>query len=245
MFMLFLQQCNRASRFKEELKVQQVESDRNLSNYIAANQTVETLKGENGILIAKVRSYEFDINDLSAQTRDLTKRYNSILNENKKLKGVNNLLSTEIEIRDSILANVSVVPVSINDSELSFEKENDYGDDNTRFISGKLSVSLKNGKLVSSPIEIVSLSKISLLSSIKEEDGVKYLEIGTSYPGVTINRIENISLVNRELNTIRKKAGWSIGFGVLYGVNLNNEQVISYGPSAGVGLFWSPKWLRF
>ena len=244
--MLFLQQCNRTSKFKEELRIQQAESDRNLSNYIAANQTMETLRNDNGVLISKVRSYEFDITNLTKDNRQLVSKYNSVLSENKKLKNVNNLLTAEIEIRDDIIANISVLPVNIDDSELTFKQENDYGDGNMRSISGKLSVSIKDGKIESSPIEIVSLSRISLLAAIKENNGVKYLEVATSYPGVKIDKIENISLVNRELNRkIEKRAGWSIGLGVTYGVNLNNNQVISYGPAMGVGLFWSPKWLRF
>ena len=37
----------------------------------------------------------------------------------------------------------------------------------------------------------------------------------------------------------------AIGVGVGYGINLNNNQVISTGPSIGLGVYWSPKWLRF
>ena len=36
-----------------------------------------------------------------------------------------------------------------------------------------------------------------------------------------------------------------IGIGVGYGINLNNNQVISTGPSIGLGVYWSPKFLRF
>jgi len=245
-FMLFLQQCNHNTNLKKEIETQKKEANRQLSNYIAANQQIESLTTENGVLISRVRSYEFDITDLTKDNKQLISKYNSVLSENKKLKDVNNLLSTQIEIRDSIIANISVLPIGINGSKLSFEQENDYGDGNIRSISGKLSVSIKDGKIESSPIEIVSLSRISLLASIKEKEGVKYLEVATSYPGVKINKIENISLVNKELNRkIEKRAGWSIGFGVTYGVNLNNNQVISYGPAMGIGLYWSPRWLRF
>lgn len=243
---LFLQQCNTNAALKQEVDIQKKEANRQLSNYIAAEQTIERFINENGELVSKVRSYEFDITRLNKDNMQLISKYNSVLTENKKLKGVNNLLSAEIEIRDSILANISVLPININDSELTFQQENDYGDGNTRTISGRLSVSIKDGRLESSPIEIISLSKLSLLAAIKEDKGVKYLEIATSYPGVKINKIENISLVNRELNRkIEKRAGWSIGFGVTYGVNLNNNQIINYGPAMGVGVYWSPKWLRF
>ena len=61
-----------------------------------------------------------------------------------------------------------------------------------------------------------------------------------------IGDIENINLVNSRLNRKdQKKSRWLVGFGVGYGVNLNNNQVISTGPSIGLGIYWSPKFLRF
>ena len=88
--------------------------------------------------------------------------------------------------------------------------------------------------------------EMSLFAAIENVDGQDEIKISTSYPGLTITDIENINMINTKLNQRNEKtAGWSVGFGIGYGVNLNNNQVISYGPSLGVGLFWSPKWLRF
>ena len=73
----------------------------------------------------------------------------------------------------------------------------------------------------------------------------------TSYAHQEFNQekftnIENINIVNDRLNTTNaKKAGWSIGLGFGYGINLNNQQVINWGPSIGIGVVYSPKWLRF
>ena len=85
------------------------------------------------------------------------------------------------------------------------------------------------------------------MAAIEEgEDGADRLKLSTSYPGLVIKDIENINLVNTRLNRqAEKKSRWLIGFGVGYGVNLNNNQVISTGPSIGLGLYWSPKFLQF
>ena len=85
------------------------------------------------------------------------------------------------------------------------------------------------------------------MAAIEEgEDGADRLKLSTTYPGLVIKDIENINLVNTRLNRrSEKKAGWAIGIGVGYGINLNNNQVISTGPSIGLGLYWSPKFLRF
>ena len=40
------------------------------------------------------------------------------------------------------------------------------------------------------------------------------------------------------------KGGWSVGIGIGYGINLNSNQVISTGPSIGLGLYYSPKWFK-
>ena len=57
---------------------------------------------------------------------------------------------------------------------------------------------------------------------------------------------QNINLINNKLNEkIQKKARWSIGVGVGYGASLINGQVIQFGPTIGVGLHWSPKFLQF
>lgn len=84
------------------------------------------------------------------------------------------------------------------------------------------------------------------MAAIEDNDGYNELKISTGYPGLTISDIENINLINTKLNQRNeKKAGWGIGVGVGYGINLNNNQVISTGPSIGIGVYWSPKWLRF
>ena len=88
--------------------------------------------------------------------------------------------------------------------------------------------------------------KISLLAAIENVGGADQLKISTSYPGLTFSNIENINLINTRLNQKpTKKGGWAIGVGVGYGLNLNNNQVISTGPSIGIGVYYSPKWLRF
>jgi hypothetical protein len=87
---------------------------------------------------------------------------------------------------------------------------------------------------------------LSLMAAIENVDGADRLKLSTSYPGLQIQDIENINLVNTRLNRkAEKKSRWMIGFGVGYGINLNNNQVISTGPSIGFGLYYSPKFLQF
>jgi len=75
------------------------------------------------------------------------------------------------------------------------------------------------------------------------------LKISSSYPGMTITGIENINLINDRLNKenkIDKTGGFNIGMGIGYGLNyVPSSSNVVFGPSINVGLYWSPKWLRF
>ena len=244
--LLFLQQCNRNASLKQKVETITMDSERNLNNYIAARDTIRTIRTKNGDLISEIGSYEFDISNLNQEQKVLINKYKDILNLNRDLNRVNSLLSTTINIKDSIIANNSISIVDSNTSRLTFTKFDDFGFGNTRGLSGDLLITkLDTGFRYGDPL--IKLSQTMTLSAaIEEVDGLTQLKISTRYPGITISEIENINLINNKLNQRnKKKAGWSIGVGVGYGINLNNNQVISTGPSIGVGLYYSPKWLRF
>ncbi len=244
--LLFLQQCNRNASLKQKVDTITRDSERNLNNYIAARDTIRTVITKNGDLISEIGSYEFDISNLNQEQESLINKYKKVLDINRDLNRVNSLLSTTINIKDSIIANSNISIVDSNNSRLTFTKFDDFGSGNTRNLSGELLITkLDTGFRYGDPL--IRLSQTMKLSAaIEEVDGLTQLKISTRYPGITISDIENINLINNKLNQRnKKKAGWSIGVGVGYGINLNNNQVISTGPSIGVGLYYSPKWLRF
>ena len=244
--LLFLQQCNRNASLKQRVETITMDSERNLNNYIAARDTIRAVITKNGDLISEIGSYEFDISNLNQEQEALINKYKKVLNLNRDLNNVNSLLSTTINIKDSIIANNSISIVDSNTSKLTFTKFDDFGFGNTRDLHGELLITkLDTGFRYGDPL--IRLSQTMKLSAaIEEVDGLTQLKISTRYPGITISDIENINLINNKLNQRnKKKAGWSIGVGVGYGINLNNNQVISTGPSIGVGLYYSPKWLRF
>jgi len=246
MMLLFLQQCNKNSQLKNDLKVTRQDSDRNFNNYLATKDSIRTTIADNGSLISSIRSYEFDISNFKEDQRILVNKYKKSLNLNKDLNRVNSLLSADIVLKDSIIANVSIVKIDSLNSKLTFEKIDDFGNGNTRSINGEISI-VKNDSFYKYGDPIINLTQtMKLMAAVEEVNGSNQLKISTKYPGLIITDIENINLINNKLNQeYKKKAGWSIGVGIGYGINLNNNQVISTGPSIGIGLFYSPKWLRF
>ena len=244
--LLFLRQCDRIESLKQEVKITKELAEREHNNYLASKDTIRTINAENGNLISEIRSYEFDLDNLKEEQEQLITKYKKALNLNRDLNKVNTLLSANVEIKDSIIANTELTYIDTLSSKLTFSKFDDFGNGNTRNLFGELLITkLDSGFAYGNPYFNLDQT-ITLMAAIEDNNGYDEIKISTGYPGLTITDIENINLINTKLNQHNeKKAGWSIGVGVGYGINLNNNQVISTGPSIGIGVYWSPKWLRF
>lgn len=246
--LLFLKQCNQISNLKREVDQVEETANRNFNNYKAAQDTVRLLELNNGKQAATIKSYEFDIANLEEEQENLIAKYKGVLDINKDLNRVNALLSADIKIKDSLLAAISVERIDSITDKVTFDRFDDFGHGNTRNLAGSMFVYRDGDNLLYRDAIFSIQQEMSLYAAIEDADGdgQDEIKITTDYPGLIITDIENINLINSKLNQkYEKKSGWSIGLGVGYGVNLNNNQVISYGPSLGIGLFWSPKWLRF
>jgi hypothetical protein len=245
-FLFTLNQCNRISNLKNEIAWSEQNAQRALNNYRASKDSVRTLLLDNGNMVSTIKSYEFDIANLEGEQEALIKRYREALGLNKDLEKINTLLATEIEIKDSLLVDLSVTKIDSLTDLVEFNKFDDFGNGNTRLLRGEMYVYRDSSHILYRDANFYILQEMNLFAAIENIEGQDEIKISTSYPGLTIKDIENINLINTKLNQRNEKTtGWSVGFGIGYGVNLNNNQVISYGPSLGVGLFYSPKWLRF
>ena len=245
--MLFLRQCNQISELKQDVKLAEQSADRNFNNFLAAQDSVQVLKNERGDLLASIRSYEFDIDNLRSDQAKLLKEYDRVLDLNNDLNNINSLISADLQLKDSLLANAQINQIDSTTSIVKFDKFDDFGDGNTRSLTGEATIRYELGRfsLIDKPSFEIGQT-LSLFAAIEEVDGTDRLKLTTSYPGLEISNIENINLINTKLNQRQEKqSGWSLGVGVGYGINLNNNQVISTGPSIGFGLYWSPKFLRF
>ena len=247
--LLLMQQCDRNATLKEEAETAKMVATRNFNNYKASQDTIKFERNRNGELVAIKLAYEFDINTLTAENKKVIADYQRALGLNKDLKGVNSLLRAEIRVKDSIInARSSVAATSDSTATVSISDEKKWDKYNWRTFNGTVDL-LRNKK--TNNITVVSNKfnfeqGIELKAAIINEEGVNKLKITSTSPGVLFTNIENINLVNDKLNQkSEKKSGWSLGVGVGYGINLNNNKVISVGPSLNVGIMWSPKWLRF
>ena len=247
--LLLLQQCNSNASLKREIKQVQMVADRELNNYKAGQDTIRIERNKNGELVAQKLAYEFDINSLTEVNKKAIADYQRALNLTKDIKNINSLLRTEIRVKDSIInSKGTVIRLTDSTSTIKFNDDKNWDKYNWRRFNGTLDV-LRNKKTNSLSVTSSRFDfeqGIELKAAILNENGVNSLKITTPYPGIEFTNIENINLVNDKLNQKNeKKAGFSIGIGAGYGINLTPNSVITVGPQIGIGLYWSPKWLRF
>ena len=243
--LLFLRQCNQVSSLKQELDNTKKTAEIHYNNLMASNDSVRHYKTENGNLVAEKRSFVYDIKEFEDKYSSLSKEYSKQLDLNGNLSKTNSLLKTQLSINSNINAESTVV-VSDTGATFNFDKVDDFGNGNSRKFTGivKFKPENKTYKIEESKFDISQ--NINLYAALEEVNGYKQVRIASTYPGLNVNSIENINLINNKLNEKTPKRGrWMMGVGVGYGMSLTSGQVIQFGPNIGVGLFWSPAFLQF
>jgi len=239
LIILLMHQCNRNGKIKAinkglENKVERVEA-----NIIAGQDSVRYYKNKNDFLVSEISAYEFTAEELKNESNDLYSKYENALGDIKKLKNINQLLSAEISIKetDTVYAFVK------SDSVLYFNDSTDYGDGNWRKWNSKVSLFKKDNKLTGALNSFNYEQGIKLYSSVEEIDGVKKINIATKYPGLKFNNIEGISIIEDEINKVRKeyKNRVKLGLGIGYGLTFANDNLIYHGPQVGLFLTYTPK----
>ncbi len=244
--LLFLRQCNVTSELKAELAKTKSDASVHYNNLLAANDTIKKYKNANNGLIAEKRSFIYDINEFESKYTALASEYSTELNLSKSLKSTNALLKAQVKIKDNIKTEAVVSIINDTTSVFNFNDFKDFGKGNTRKFDGAVKFTVKDNKFNIQNSDFNLTQEIKLYASIDEKDGYKKIKMSSTYPGLDFENIENINLINNKLNEkTPKKARWSIGFGVGYGMTLINGQTIQYGPNINAGLYWSPAFLQF
>jgi len=242
--LIFLGQCSRISNLSVKLDSAENVANRNFENYLAARDTIQSERNQNNELVSLIRSYEFEVNSLEKDNNKLLDKYKAALSLNKKYIEINNLISTELEIKDSIIAS-GIVSKKGDTLSVSVSDQKEWDKYNWRSFNGQIDL-LKIDTTYNLLSSNFNLNQgVSLKMAIVEESGTSFLRVSSPYPNLIFTNIENINLVNDRLNAPAiKKAGWSVGLGIGYGLNIQGS-TMGFGPTIGVGLYYSPKWLRF
>lgn len=246
--LLFLRQCNQTADLKRQLAGAKTEAERSHNNYLASQDTIKYYKTQSGSLIAEKRAFVLKLEEFENNYKEVKKEYVEVLGLNKNLEKQNTLLKAKIEILSRITPESSITSLSDTSSFLNFKKIDDFGKGNTRSFDGKVKVFYSDKKFgIDDTQTYFDLKQtIKLYASIDEENGYKKVKIASFYPGLDVQDIENINLIDNKLNELpQKRSRWVAGIGGGYGVSLVNGATLSFSPWIGVSVLWSPKWLQF
>lgn len=243
LIILLMHQCNRTGKIKAINKGLEKKVERVAANVIAGQDSIRYYKNENDYLVSEISAYEFTAEELKNNANDLYAKYEDALGDIKKLERVNQLLSTEISIKetDTVYAFIE------SDSVLYFNDSTDYGDGNWRKWNSKISLFEKDNKLTGALNSFSYEQGIKLYSSVEEVKGIKKINIATKYPGLTFNSIEGISLIEDEINKAKEdnKSRVRLGLGVGYGLTFTTGNLVYHGPQVGLFLTYTPKLFNF
>lgn len=243
LILLMLFQCSRVSKLKQDKKALENKIVRVEANNEAKGDSIETYINQNGYYINEIQGYQYTVAELKGKNSKLLKDYQKALTDVVKLEQLNQLLQAEVNIKevDTIWAVVK------NDTTLIFEDSTFYGDDNWRKFIAEVNVKMEDSTLKGGLGTFDYSQNIKLYAGIESRDGRKHINISTKYPGLSFNNIEGITLVEDELNAIKKekRGRVCIGFGGGYGIMFTGGNQVFHGPQLGVSIIYSPKWLQF
>jgi len=240
---LLMMQCNRNSKLKSinlglENKVTRTEA-----NVKAGLDSIEVYKNKNNYHISEISGYQFTIKELTGEKANILKDYENALADVVELKNVNQLLRAEVAIHevDTIFATLD------GDTALLFSDSTNYGDNNWRTFDARVNVFLKDSTITGGLGSFDYKQNIKLYAGIETLDGKKHINISTKYPGLLFNDIEGISLIEDEINLVKKqkRGRVCIGVGGGYGITFTNSNRVFHGPQLGLYVIYSPKWLQF
>jgi hypothetical protein len=252
LIMLLLKQCNATADAKKE-------ADRNFNNLLAQRDSVRVLESKNGNMLVERAAFQLKFSELSKDQKDLIERLELA---GKKKPSV--VIQTEIVYRDSSIM-VPVAATQVGDDKfLEFSHNPKLPGSNKLAISGQLPYSVNldtiwdgtdkskfrfRSSVIPGTAKLSIEQKIDLVTGLYTDPktGRLFVRASTTFPGITFSEMQALDMVDdpatkKALKQARKPFG--LGVSVGYGLTVGKNGYIS-GPSVGLGLIYSPKWLQF
>ena len=252
LLLLFLRQCNETSNAQKEAK-------REHNNYLAAHDSVRTIKKENGLLIQEKSAFEIKVAELTEEQKELIKQLD--LKTNGRGNTPRTIIQIVTEYRDTALNIPSRVVKDPNGKEsIDFVYEPTFPGKNRLKISGKTPYTLSllrdpkdSSKYISSinpgGTNLFIEQNIDLVTGLYRDPKSKRImtRVSTTYPNLTFSEINSFDITdNKETREVLKSArkNFGIGFNMGYGI-VGNSKGVAPGFYMGVGIHYSPKFLQF
>jgi len=253
LMLLFLQQCNRAKYFKEQVELEKQETQRVSNNYEAAMDTITQGKIDKDTWRAEKSGYELTLDELMGKYSDLLGDFK--VEKNKPPRVV---IKTEYVIKEVITEVPVFVEVdSFGNTSLAFNDSTRHNANNYRYLSGKIPYKIVMDptdsiyRVVPNPGTFDLTLGMNLNLGLFQDNKTRKISIvaDTDYPGITFTTLDGASIMDdpankKILRSMRKP--WGIGLNVGYGFSVNTGTgLISTGPYVGLGLSYTPKFLQW
>jgi hypothetical protein len=224
--LLFLQQCNRTSELKQDLRLAN-------QNQLALNDSIRIIKNQWGEEIAVK-------NVLFANQKELKDLNSDLFNDLKKLKG--DVLYVQKMVgrikRDTLYLTNTVTEYPDGTKKLSWEYDTLYDINNGRLLAGysQFSVDTSNGQITDKGTVITKDEiRLKLTTGITELNDSYQIFVKTDYPGLKFDQLDGAIIDKKKFVGSSNESSWVIGpqFGIGMGYNPSNG---TFGPSITVSL---------
>lgn len=262
--LLFLQQCNKNQQLKEQVKIEQKETQRVRNNYRAAEDSIRTFKVNEDTWRNEKLGYELSLEELQGEYSELLADF-----EIEKDKPPIVIIKTVTEIVEIITEVPVYVSVDSNGiQQFEFRDTARYNPGNSRTLVGKIPFVIQYKDKNDSTIlhqDSVSIyadvfpgnatfelrQEITLNTGLfkDKETGEIMIKVDTKYPGMTFKEITGAYIMDdpdSKKITQGFRKPWSVGVGMGYGLMFSpQDNTIVRGPYIGLNLNYSPKFLQW
>lgn len=223
---LFLQQCNRSSKLKDELFIDG-------QNLRALNDTISTYKTKNGEVVYDKSILIADKKQLKELNKDLYDEINN-LNNNPKV-----IIKEKIVIdHDTIKVPTEVIKYSNDYYGFKWNHDTTYCEGNFQILNGETKFKLdKNGFSDINTLITKNSMGLTLKTGINKVDGIYKIFVESEHPDFKIIKIDG-AILDKDM-VLSDESSWVVGPNLGYGLQVQSNGVLSHGVTIGMGVTYN------
>jgi hypothetical protein len=224
-FLLFLQQCNRSSELKQDLRIAG-------QNQLALNDSIRTIKNKWGEEISLK-------NVLVGNQKELRDLNANLAEELKRLKG--DVLYVQRMVgkikSDTVYLTNTITEYPDGTKRLSWEHDTAFNQFNGRSLAGysQFAIDTITGRIIDKGTVITKDEiRLKLTTGLTELDDSYQIFVKTDYPGLTFDQLDGAIVDKKKFAGSSNESSWVVGpyFGIGGGFDPMNR---TFGPNISVG----------
>jgi hypothetical protein len=218
------------------------------NNVKVLSEEAKYWKTKDSINVVTVGLLNADKEQMKNEFADLDKKFNNLINDNKKKVERIAYLETQVKTKDSVIIKLKADKPAPggsyikNDSTIIVYDSVAHDSRNWKVLKGSILLGIDSNKIKEATINLTSEQSMGIdLALFKDSQGIDRVSVGTKYPNAKIS-VSGIVDVEKRLSDYKKladakkkKSILGLGFQVGYGFYVKGNTVYRT-PYAGVGL---------